>query len=104
MAEQVQAALSAPYPVDKLAVECTAVVGVACTGIEPTRDADTLLQRADVALHAARGGETTVRTYLPSMGQVLLRRFQLVTQFRQALEPGRSTCTTSRSWRCPPVR
>jgi diguanylate cyclase (GGDEF)-like protein len=88
MAEQVQAALSAPYPVDKLAVECTAVVGVACTGIEPTRDADTLLQRADVALHAARGGETTVRTYLPSMGQVLLRRFQLVTQFRQALDTG----------------
>jgi diguanylate cyclase (GGDEF)-like protein len=88
MAEQVQAALSAPYPVDKLAVECTAVVGVACTGIEPTRDADTLLQRADVALHAARAGETTVRTYLPSMGQVLLRRFQLVTQFRQALDTG----------------
>jgi diguanylate cyclase (GGDEF)-like protein len=88
MAEQIQAALSAPYPVDKLAVECTAVVGVACTGIEPTRDADTLLQRADVALHAARGGEETVRNYLPSMGQVLLRRFQLVTQFRHALDTG----------------
>jgi diguanylate cyclase (GGDEF)-like protein len=88
VAEQVQAALSAPYPVDKLAVECTAVVGVAFTGIEPTRDADTLLQRADVALHAARGGEETVRTYLPSMGQVLLRRFQLVTQFRHALDTG----------------
>ncbi|MDT7715529.1 MAG: hypothetical protein QOH09_1521 [Pseudonocardiales bacterium] len=88
VAEQVQVALSAPYPVDKLAVECTAVVGVACTGIEPTRDADTLLQRADVALHAARGGEATVRNYLPSMGQVLLRRFQLVTQFRQALDTG----------------
>jgi EAL domain-containing protein (putative c-di-GMP-specific phosphodiesterase class I) len=69
-------------------VECTAVVGVAFTGIEPTRDADTLLQRADVALHAARGGEETVRTYLPSMGQVLLRRFQLVTQFRHALDTG----------------
>jgi diguanylate cyclase (GGDEF)-like protein len=88
MAEQVQAALSAPYPVDKLAVECTAVVGVAFTGIEPTRDANTLLQRADVALHAARGGEETVRSYLPSMGQVLLRRFQLVTQFRHALDTG----------------
>jgi diguanylate cyclase (GGDEF)-like protein len=88
VAEQVQVALSAPYPVDKLAVECTAVVGVAFTGVEPTRDADTLLQRADVALHAARGGEETVRNYLPSMGQVLLRRFQLVTQFRHALDTG----------------
>lgn len=88
LAEQVQATLSAPYPVDKLAVECTAVVGLAFTGIEPTRDADTLLQRADVALHAAHAGEETVRSYLPSMGQVLLRRFQLVTQFRHALDTG----------------
>jgi diguanylate cyclase (GGDEF)-like protein len=88
VAEQVQAALSEPYPVDKLAVECSPVVGVALTGIEPTRDADTLLQRADVALRAARGADETVRSYLPSMGQVLLRRFQLVTQFRQALDTG----------------
>jgi diguanylate cyclase (GGDEF)-like protein len=88
VAEQVQAALSKPYPLDKLAVECTAVVGVALTGIEPTRDANQLLQRADVALRAARSAETTVRTYQPSMGQVLVRRFQLVTQFRQALDIG----------------
>jgi diguanylate cyclase (GGDEF)-like protein len=88
VAERVQAALSAPYAVDKLAVECTAVVGVALTGIEPTRDADILLQRADVALRAARGADQTVRSYQASMGQVLLRRFQLVTQFRQALDTG----------------
>ncbi|HEV7452844.1 MAG TPA: bifunctional diguanylate cyclase/phosphodiesterase [Pseudonocardiaceae bacterium] len=88
VAEQVQAALSQPYPVDKVAVECSAVIGVALTGIEPTRDADVLLQRADVALHAARGGDETVRSYVPSMGQILLRRFQLVTQFRHALDTG----------------
>ncbi len=88
VAEQVQAALSQPYPVDKLAVECNAVVGVAFTGVEPTRDADTLLQRADVALHAARGSDETVRSYVPSMGQVMLRRFHLVTQFRHALDTG----------------
>ncbi len=88
VAEQVHAALSEPYRVDKLAVECSAVVGVALTEIEPTRDAETLLQRADVALRAARSSDETVRSYLPSMGQVLLRRFQLVTQFRQALDTG----------------
>ena len=88
VAEQAQAALSEPYPLDKLAVECSAVVGVAPSGIEPTRDADTLMQRADVALRAARSGAETVRSYLPSMGQVLLRRFQLVTQFRHALDTG----------------
>ncbi|HSZ30392.1 MAG TPA: bifunctional diguanylate cyclase/phosphodiesterase, partial [Pseudonocardiaceae bacterium] len=91
MAEQVQAALSEPYPVDKLAVECTAVVGVGLTGldgIEPTRDADTLVQQADMALRAARCGDGTVRSYLPSMGQARLRRFQLITQFRHALDTG----------------
>lgn len=88
VAEQVQVALSEPYPVDKLAVECTAVVGVALTGIEPTRDADILLQRADMALRAARVADETVRCYVPSMGQLLLRRFQLVTQFRHALDSG----------------
>ncbi len=88
VAERVQSVLSKPYPVDKLAVECTAVVGVALTGVEPTRDADALLQRAEMALRSARGTDQTVRSYLPSMGQVLGRRFQLVTHFRQALETG----------------
>ncbi len=88
LAEQVRAALSVPFSVDKLAVECSALVGVALTRIEPTRNVDILLQRADVALQAARGGDAKVRTYAPSMGQVFLRRFQLVTQFRQALDTG----------------
>ncbi|MGH4008062.1 MAG: putative bifunctional diguanylate cyclase/phosphodiesterase [Pseudonocardiaceae bacterium] len=88
VAEQVQVALSEPYSVDKLVVECTAVVGVALSGIEPSRDADILLQRADMALRAARVADETVRCYAPSMGQLLLRRFQLVTQFRHALDSG----------------
>ena len=88
VAEQVQAVLSQPYPVDNLAVECSAVAGVALTEIESTRDADTLLQRADMALRAARSADETVRCYVPSMGQLLLRRFHLVTQFRHALDAG----------------
>jgi diguanylate cyclase (GGDEF)-like protein len=88
VAQRVQSVLSEPYPVDKLAVECTAVAGVAVTGVEPTRNPDDLLQRADMALRSARGAEATVRSYLPSMGQLLVRRFQLVTQFRQALDTG----------------
>jgi len=87
-AERLRDALSVPYPVDKLTVECSAVAGVALTGIEPTIDIDVLLQRADVALHAARSGESKVRCYLPSMGQIFVRRFQLVTQFRGAIDDG----------------
>ncbi len=88
VAEQVRSALCAPYPVDKLEVETAARVGIASSSVEPTHDVDTLLQRADVALQGARLGDTAVRTYVPSMGQGFLRRFQLVTQFRQALESG----------------
>jgi diguanylate cyclase (GGDEF)-like protein len=87
-AERLRTVLSEHYPVDKLAVECAAVAGLALTTIEPTDKVDVLLQRADVALHAARSGEAKVRSYLPSMGQIFLRRFQLVTQFRGALDGG----------------
>ena len=87
-AQRVRAVLSEAYPVDKLAVECNAVVGIAETAVEPTFDVDSLLQRGDVAVQAARSGDVAVRRYVPSMGQVFLRRFQLVTQFRQALDEG----------------
>ncbi|MDQ3887124.1 MAG: EAL domain-containing protein, partial [Actinomycetota bacterium] len=87
-AEQLRAALCQPYPVDKVEIESAARVGIALTDVEPTRDVDTLLQHADVALQAARSTGETVRTYARSMGQVFLRRFQLVTQFRPALDSG----------------
>jgi EAL domain-containing protein (putative c-di-GMP-specific phosphodiesterase class I) len=51
-------------------------------------DVDELLKRADVALRAARTSGEQTRAYVPSMGQMFLRRFQLVTQFRQAMETG----------------
>lgn len=89
-AERLRAHLSAPYPVDRLTVEANAMVGYASTVTEDDVelvDVDTLLQRADVAVRATRGGEE-VKGYVSSMGQIFLRRFQLVTQFRQALEEG----------------
>ncbi|KAA9162955.1 EAL domain-containing protein [Amycolatopsis acidicola] len=90
VAERLRAQLSAPYPVDRLTVEANAMVGYATPAAEgggEELDVDGLLQRADVAVRATRGGEE-VRGYVPSMGQIFLRRFQMVTQFRQALEEG----------------
>ncbi|TNC28649.1 putative bifunctional diguanylate cyclase/phosphodiesterase [Amycolatopsis alkalitolerans] len=89
VAERLRAQLSAPYPVDRLTVEANAMVGYATPSADEAEglDIDSLLQRADVAVRATRGGEE-VRGYVPSMGQIFLRRFQLVTQFRQALEEG----------------
>ena len=90
IAERVRAELSTPYPIDRLTVEASATVGYASTEVEDSAtslDVDGMLQRADVALRAV-AGEGDVRGYVPSMGQMFLRRFQLVTQFRQALEDG----------------
>jgi diguanylate cyclase (GGDEF)-like protein len=102
VAERLCAELSVPYPVDRLTVEADSFVGYSSpatvagghggteldTNPVTALDVDTLLQRADVALRAARSSGEKVRAYLPSMGQIFLRRFQLVSQFRQALETG----------------
>ncbi|HEX2134020.1 MAG TPA: sensor domain-containing phosphodiesterase [Actinophytocola sp.] len=105
VAELLVASLSAPYPVDRLTVEAGVVVGYSSAatsegvlfsdaaaaprdGATAEPDVDELLKRADVALRAARSSGERVRAYAPSMGQMFLRRFQLVTQFRQALETG----------------
>ncbi|AHI01618.1 putative bifunctional diguanylate cyclase/phosphodiesterase [Kutzneria albida] len=92
--EKLRAGLSMPYPVDKLTVEASALVGYVSNTVEASDegvDVDTMLQRADVAVQAARSGSDPVRGYAPSMGQIFLRRFQLVTQFRSALETGQVT-------------
>lgn len=51
-------------------------------------DLSTLLQRAEMALMAAQSSDEPIRIYGASMGQVFRRRFQLVTQFRRAVEDG----------------
>ncbi|EMD29179.1 putative bifunctional diguanylate cyclase/phosphodiesterase [Amycolatopsis azurea] len=88
-AELLRAELVAPYPVDRLSVEANAMIGYATSSAEDDEqvDVDGLLQRADVAVRATKGGEE-VRGYMASMGQIFMRRFQMVTQFRQSLEEG----------------
>ncbi|MQA60415.1 MAG: EAL domain-containing protein [Actinophytocola sp.] len=89
-AERIRAELSVPYPIDRLTVEASALVGYASSEVEDSAtrmDIDGLLQRADVAVRAITNADE-VRGYVPSMGQIFMRRFQLVTQFRQALEAG----------------
>ncbi|OLF11014.1 diguanylate phosphodiesterase [Actinophytocola xinjiangensis] len=103
VAEKLLASLAAPYPVDRLTVEAGVVVGFSSStmsegvlftdaagvpreGGGSVPDVDELLKRADVALRAARSSGEKYKAYVPSMGQMFLRRFQLVTQFRQALE------------------
>ena len=90
-AQRLRDVLSDPYPVDRLTVDACAVVGYVSPAMEDNpaeADVDTLLQHGDLAVRAARTGGDPVRAYMPSMGQVFLRRFQLVTQFRESVESG----------------
>ncbi|MET3804734.1 diguanylate cyclase (GGDEF)-like protein [Nakamurella sp. UYEF19] len=92
-----------PYSLDGIEVDPHAHVGIAHvtltqpgagnphTGLEVSpgpEDVTTLLQRAEMALMAAQSSDEPIRTYGASMGQVFRRRFQLVTQFRKAVEDG----------------
>ncbi len=61
---------------------------VAGTGTGTAGDVSTLLQRAEMALMAAQASNEPIRTYGAGMGQMFRRRFQLVTQFRKAVDDG----------------
>jgi EAL domain-containing protein (putative c-di-GMP-specific phosphodiesterase class I)/GGDEF domain-containing protein len=95
---RVLGAVGAGYSIDGIEVDPQPAVGIAFVpagvvgfgadgGLEPS----TLLQRAEMAMLAAKAKQEPIQIYRPSMGEVYRRRFQLVTQFRQAVEQGRIT-------------
>jgi diguanylate cyclase (GGDEF)-like protein len=85
-----------PYSLDGIEIEPHAHAGIAHVSVTPDgmeggasgEDVSTLLQRAEMALMAAQSSDEPIRIYGASMGQVFRRRFQLVTQFRKAVEEG----------------
>ncbi|HVX46623.1 MAG TPA: GGDEF domain-containing protein, partial [Mycobacteriales bacterium] len=76
--------LCAPCVAADVTIEVGMSIGIA---VWPTHAADgaTLLQRADVAIDAARSSTQPVATYLPSMDHSSLFRLQLATDLRSAL-------------------
>jgi diguanylate cyclase (GGDEF)-like protein len=81
--------LTAPYPMDGREVDAGALVGYA-SGAEAVGEpgATALLRRAELALRRARDSGKRLGDYSPGMEQVFLRRFQLATEFRQAVRAG----------------
>ena len=93
LAEKLGEELSRPYQVNEFAVEASVAVGLAEAPLsrDPETlavDVDELLQHADVAMQSARSSGEIARLYHDGMGQVFLKRFQLVTQFRAAMAAG----------------
>ena len=81
-------ALVSPAPLAARTGPGHPVPGHVDDGQDATEDVSTLLQRAEMALMAAQSSDEPIRIYGASMGQVFRRRFQLVTQFRKAVEDG----------------
>ena len=83
------------FSLDGIEVDPQPVIGIAAITAtadvlgDVAVDPGTLLQRAEMAILAARARQDTLQIYRPTMGEVYRRRFQLVTQFRQAIEQGR---------------
>ena len=84
------------YSLDGIEVDPQAVVGIAFvaggtvdSGDDSNLDPSMLLQRAEMAMLAAKGKSEQLQIYRKSMGEVYRRRFALVTEFRQAVEDGR---------------
>ena len=83
-------AVGRPYVLDGIDVDPHVRVGIAYVD-GPREDAGELLQRAEMALTAAQSADAPIRAYGASMGELFRRKFQLITQFRRAVEQGRVT-------------
>ena len=77
--------LEQPFVVDNLTLEVGASVGIACYP-DHGEDADTLIQRADVAMYWAKAGGTGFEVYSPQQDQHSPERLALVGELRRALQ------------------
>jgi EAL domain-containing protein (putative c-di-GMP-specific phosphodiesterase class I) len=76
-----------PLHLDELTIEAGASYGLAI-GPAPGVDAEGLLQRADIALHAAKEDPGSVEAWRPALDRASPRRLALVGELRRALERG----------------
>jgi len=78
-------ALEVPVDIEGMSVDARASVGVAAYP-DHAVDGSTLLQRAELAMYAAKTAVRRVQTYLPTMDSLSLRRLSLVSELRRAIE------------------
>jgi diguanylate cyclase len=86
-AEKLNAAIESPFTLDGLTLDVDASIGVAAYP-DHASDANELLQRADVAMYAAKATHTGYTVYDPSLDQHNPRRLGLLGQLRRALAAG----------------
>jgi diguanylate cyclase (GGDEF)-like protein/PAS domain S-box-containing protein len=87
VADKLSAAIEAPFTVDGLTLDVDASIGVAVYP-DHAGDANQLLQRADVAMYAAKATHAGYAVYDPTLDQHNPRRLGLLGQLRRALAAG----------------
>ena len=87
VADKLRAAIEEPFTVRGLTLDIDASVGVAAYP-EHGNDAQELLQRADVAMYAAKATHAGYVVYDPSLDRHSPRRLTLLGQLRRALTSG----------------
>lgn len=83
VAQRLIAALSEPIQAGNHEVYVSSTIGISQFPIDGTRS-DELFKSADVALHCAKRG--SFEYYTPAMKQAAMRRLELETQLRRAIE------------------
>ena len=89
-AEDLNATLREPFTLDGLTLEVGASIGVAVAP-EHAADATTLLQRADVAMYAAKAAHLSASVYSPDADWHTHDRLRLAHELRRTIETGRVT-------------
>jgi len=87
IAASLQAVLDQSFAVDELALDVGVCIGIAVYP-QHADDAVALLQRADVAMYAAKDTHRTVQLYRPSLDRSDPRRLGLVAELRRAMDAG----------------
>ena len=87
LARRIEDALDAPFALADLWVEGNASIGIACAP-EHAEDAETLIQRADVAMYQAKQGGGGHRVYDPEADPNLPGKLRLLQDLRPAIEAG----------------
>ncbi|MGZ6868876.1 MAG: putative bifunctional diguanylate cyclase/phosphodiesterase, partial [Frankiaceae bacterium] len=85
--EGLRLVMQEPLQLDELTIEAGATYGLAI-GPAPGVDAAGLLQRADIALHAAKEDPGSMESWRPALETASPRRLALVGELRRALERG----------------
>jgi diguanylate cyclase (GGDEF)-like protein len=78
-------AMDTPVPINQLNVNARASIGIAC-GPDHGDAAATLLQRADVAMYAAKKAHSGVRLYQPRDDKNTAQRLALIGELAEAIE------------------